>query len=442
MATQFTLPELGENIEEAQVISVMVAAGDSVDSEQAVIEVETDKAVMEVPIPQAGKVTQVMVGEGDTIKVGEPILSYDAGGGGAADAPAKEEAPAEPAPAAEPASAGDSPEPAAPAKPQAAAPPEPKIEESSDPAPQNIADGRLPVFASPTVRRLAREVGVDITNVEGTGPGGRISEEDVKKHARRGGSSAGAPAAGGAITAPPLPDFSALGSIERKSMSMIAKKTAQQMALCWATIPHVTLNETVDVTDLEAFRQANKKYVERAGGKLTVTAILVKLVTEGLKRYPILNCSFDQRAQELVYKNFYNIGVAADTPRGLVVPVIKNADTKSLADISVALGDMAAKARESKLAIEDMQGGTFTITNLGGIGVGHFSPIVNYPEVAILGIGTSRSTVTRIDGDLKDRLMMPVSLSFDHRVVNGADGARFLAWIKNAIEQPLGALLG
>jgi pyruvate dehydrogenase E2 component (dihydrolipoamide acetyltransferase) len=289
------------------------------------------------------------------------------------------------------------------------------------------------VFASPSVRRFAREVGVDITNVEGTGPGGRISEDDVKSFARTHGSGGGngraaVPSAG------PLPDFAKEGPVERESLSMIAKKTAEHMALCWSTIPHVTLNESVDSTDFEAFRQANNRVAEKAGGKLTPTAMLVKVVVEALKKYPICNCSYDAGKQELIKKGYYHIGVAADTPRGLVVPVIRNSDQKSLVDIAVELGEMAEKARKGKLALEDMTGGTFTITNLGGIGVGHFTPIVNHPEVAILGVGTARET--------EGKLMMPLSLSFDHRVVNGADGARFLTWIKNAIEQPLGALLG
>ncbi len=452
---EFKLPELGENIQEAQVVSVMVSKGDAVDAEQAVIEVETDKAVMEVPIPDAGKVTQMMVGEGDTIKVGDTILKYEAGGGAGKKAQEKEpeakqedskkqeestqesaEAPEQPA---APASA-DADEPAQTAEQADTASPV-KIEASSVPAPPNIDDDRVPVFASPTIRRLAREVGVDISRVEGTGPGGRISEEDVKRHARGSGGPAAGNGAGGAIKAPPLPDFSQLGKTERKAMSMLAKKTAQQMALCWATIPHVTLHEDVDTTDLEKFRQANKKFMEREGGKLTITAILVKLITAALKQFPSLNCSYDAQQQEMIYKHFVNVGVAADTPRGLVVPVIKNADQKSLLAIAKELGDMADKARSAKLALEDMQGGTFTLTNLGGIGVGHFTPIVNHPEVAILGVGTAKKTLVKIDGEIRERLMMPISLSFDHRVVNGADGARFISWIKNTIEQPLGALL-
>lgn len=438
MATEFKLPELGENIEQAQVVSVMVAPGDSVGGDQAVIEVETDKAVMEVPISSAGTIKQVMVAEGDTLKVGDTILSFEAGDGGSAkpattnqDKPA--DAPKAEQPKAEaPAKASPAPAPAPPAQ--------IKVDASDTPAPANIADDRLPVFASPSVRKLAREIGVDITRVEGSGPGGRIGEDDVKKHSRRGGGASGN-GTGGSIATPPLPDFSSYGQTERQAMSMLAKKTAQHMALCWATIPHVTLNEEVDVTDLEKFRQGNKKVMEREGGKLTVTAILVKLVAAALKQFPVVNSSYDATAQELVLKKFYNIGVAADTPRGLVVPVLKNADTKSLLAIAKELGDMAEKARASKLAIENMQGGTFTITNLGGIGVGHFTPIVNHPEVAILGVGTAKKTLVNIDGQHVERLMMPISLSFDHRVVNGADGARFLSWIKNTIEQPLGALL-
>jgi pyruvate dehydrogenase E2 component (dihydrolipoamide acetyltransferase) len=458
MATEFKLPELGENIEEAQVVGVMVSQGDTVDADQAVIEVETDKAVMEVPISAAGKIAQVFVGEGDTIHVGDTILSYEADGQDKGKAPPDK---TEPEAGQEPEDQGDEDEPEAKEKAadqdaqQQPAPeddggesadegePEaskPRTQDSSEPAPANVADDRVPVFASPTVRRLAREIGVDITQVTGSGPGGRIGEDDVKKHARRGGGRAAGDGAGQAIQAPPLPDFAAHGPVERQAMSMIARKTAQHMARCW-TVPHVTLHETVDVTDLEKFRQANKAVTERQGGKLTVTAILVKLVTAALKQFPVLNCSFDPSSQELIFKKYYHIGVAADTPRGLVVPVIRDADRKSLLQISRELGELAQQARDGKLALEQMQGGTFTLTNLGGIGVGHFSPIVNHPEVAILGAGTANQTLVPVDGEHRTRLMMPISLSFDHRVVNGADGARFVSWIKNTIEQPLGALL-
>jgi len=465
MATEFKLPELGENINEAQVVSVMVSEGDTVEAEQDVIEVETDKAVMPVPAPAAGTIGKISVKEGDKLKVGDLIATIEEGGSETGDDSGGEEKKAEKKPAkaaeseeAEEADKGQ--EQAASRKPQAE-----KVEaaagagtqwesqdvekvDSEDDADQPTerlhgdepGGDRLPVFASPSVRRFAREVGVDISDVEGTGPGGRISEDDVKSHAREHGSGNGRAAA--APSAGPLPDFSKEGPVEREAMSMIAKKTAEHMAKCWATIPHVTLNETVDATDFEAFRQSAKRIVEKSGGKLTPTAMLVKVVVAALEKYPICNVSYDAKKQELIKKGYYHIGVAADTPRGLVVPVIRNADSKSLTDISVELGDLAEKARKGRLALEDMTGGTFTITNLGGIGVGHFAPIVNHPEVAILGVGTARQQLVDRDGEIESRLMMPLSLSFDHRVVNGADGARFLTWIKNAIEQPLGALLG
>ena len=466
MATEFKLPELGENINEAQVVSVLVSEGDSVEAEQPVIEVETDKAVMEVPSPMAGTIARIKVGEGDTIKVGTVIATIDAAeGGGKAEAESESQADeteqAEPekaseAQASEQAESGGSKKAAG--KKQGA-----KVEASggagtpwdAQPVEQVHDSGvdddaherehgepggdRLPVFASPSVRRFAREVGVDITQVEGTGPGGRISEDDVKGHARAAGSGNGraaAPAAG------PLPDFSKEGPVQREPLSMIAKKTAQHMALCWATIPHVTLHESVDATDFEAFRQDAKAKVEKAGGKLTPTAMLVKVVVEALKRFPQVNVSYDAGKQELIRKGYYHLGVAADTPRGLVVPVLRDADAKSLTELSIELGELADKARKGKLALEDMTGGCFTITNLGGIGVGYFTPIVNHPEVAILGVGTARPQLVDRDGNVENRLIMPLSLSFDHRVVNGADGARFLTWIRNAIEQPLGALLG
>ncbi len=428
MASEFKLPELGENINEAQVVSVMVAEGDAVATDDPVIEVETDKAVMEVPLTVAGTVVKIHVAEGDTLHVGDVIATID----GAGDAPPEtkqEEPKAETPPAPQPEPVAQAPEPSPePAKPQAA-PTQVEV------AP---ADSGRPVFAAPHVRKFAREVGIDISRVEGTGPGGRISVDDIKAHAR---TSPAGDGGGAAIVAPPLPDFSSQGAVEAEPMSMIARKTAEHMALCWATIPHVTLHDTVDVTDLEAFRQSHKKQVERAGGKLTVTSMLAKLVTSALKEFPVANASIDMANQQIVYKKYYHIGIAADTPRGLVVPVIRDADKLTLTEVSVQIGEMAAKARAGKLALEDMQGATFTITNLGGMGIGHFTPIVNHPEAAILGVGRAVSTPVLVDGQMKTRLMMPLSLSFDHRLVNGADGARFMQWLKRAIEQPLSVLI-
>jgi pyruvate dehydrogenase E2 component (dihydrolipoamide acetyltransferase) len=272
--------------------------------------------------------------------------------------------------------------------------------------------------------------------VEGSGPGGRISVEDVKRHARE--HPAGAPAAPGAAPAAPLPDFTRWGEVEREAMSNVRKKTAQHMATGWVA-PHVTLHDKADVTDIEALRKRFQKRAEAAGGKLTITAILLKIVAAALKKHPQINCSIDMAKQEIVYKRFIHVGVAADTKRGLVVPVIRDVDQKNIIELSVELTEMAEKARSGKLSLDDMSGGTFTLTNLGGIGIGHFTPIINSPEVAILGVGRAHREPVWDDQaqSFEPRLMMPLSLSFDHRIVDGADGARFLRWMVEAIEQPL-----
>ncbi|MHB1158420.1 MAG: dihydrolipoamide acetyltransferase family protein [Phycisphaerales bacterium] len=447
MATEFKLPELGENIHQAQVVSVLVATGQTVAADQPVIEVETDKAVMEVPITVAGVIGAIRVAQGDMLKVGQVICTVEEGTaegtkgprdqgteekGSGTEGRRDEGKEAEPFP---PSSLSPSVPPSLSSPPPSLSSPPSSLSSS---VPQSLPQDRLPVFASPAVRKLAREIGVDITLVKGTDLGGRITEDDVKNHARS-APSIGVP---GSALPGALPDFTPFGRIERVPMSMIAKKTAQHMATCWANVPHVTLHQDVDVTDLELFRKAAKAGIEKQGGKLTVTAILVKLVVEALKRHPIVNASFDAAKQELVYKKYFHLGVAVDTPRGLVVPVIRNADQKSLADIAKELNESAIKSRDSKLTLDDMSGGTFTITNLGGIGVGFFSPIVNWPEVAILGVGTAAMRMRPYNGQMHERLVMPLSLSFDHRVVNGADGAKFLTWLKQAVEQPLGALLG
>jgi pyruvate dehydrogenase E2 component (dihydrolipoamide acetyltransferase) len=287
------------------------------------------------------------------------------------------------------------------------------------------------VLAAPSVRKFAREIGVDIAQVGGSGPAGRISVDDVKSHARR--MPAGA---GRGPVRKALPDFAKWGEIQRQPMSNVRKKTALQMETGW-TAPHVTLHDRADVTALEQFRQQYKGTVEQAGGKLTITAMLLRIVAAALRKFPELNCSIDMSQEEIVYKQYVNVGVAADTPRGLVVPVILNADRKTVTELSIELTQMAERARAGKLSLEEMTGGTFTLTNLGGIGIGHFTPIINDPEVAILGVGRSTHEPVWIDGQFQPRLIMPLSLSFDHRIVDGAGGARFLRWIVAAIEQPL-----
>ncbi|PON18071.1 branched-chain alpha-keto acid dehydrogenase subunit E2 [Candidatus Entotheonella serta] len=439
----FALPELGEGIESGDVINVLVAAGDRVVQEQSLIELETDKAVIEVPSPVNGVVQTMHVQAGDKANVGQLIVTFETEVGDAPAPPvasAPESAP-EPEPpvtsASEPAVADIAPA----ASPPVSESPVPVAAPAPIERPEPAVPQRLPAAASPSVRRMAREVGVDINEVKGTGPGGRISLEDVKTHARRlltdtGGyhATAGSPAAEPrAVT---LPDFSRWGEVEHQAMTSVRRATAEHMAQAWSTIPHVTQHASADVTVLEQLRKRYSPRAEAAGGRLTVTAIALKVVTAALKLFPQFNASIDMARQEIIYKHYYHIGVVVDTDRGLLVPVIRDVDQKSLIDLAVELNELAEKARDRKTTLAEMQGGTFTVTNLGGIGGSHFTPVINTPEVAILGLARSRMEATYIDGKFEPRLMLPLSLSYDHRLIDGADGARFIRWVVEALEQP------
>ena len=442
MAIEFALPELGEGIEEADVLRVLVSPGDAVEVEQGVIEVETEKATLEVPAPAAGRIGEVRVASGETIRVGQVIVTIEESGAGAAEesAPAAPEAAAPEAAAPEPAvpepavpesrAPATEPEPA-PARPAAATPPPP-----APPAPPPPAD--QPVFAAPSVRTFAREIGVDIREVAGSGPGGRISQDDVKRHARsspRTGPAGGAPAAGGGAPV----DFARWGEVERLPMSRVRRTTAETISRSWQS-PHVTLFQKADVTELEALRRRYRERVSRAGGgNLTMVAILLAVCASALKQHPRLNASVDPGAQEIVYKRHVHIGVAVDTERGLLVPVVRDADRKNVTELSAELAALAAKARDGKLGLDEMRGGSFTISNLGGMGTGFFTPILNPPEVGILGVGRAATEAVWDEGAgaFAPRLLLPLSLSFDHRIVDGADGARFLSWVVEALEQPL-----
>lgn len=438
MATDFKLPALGETVDSGTVVKLLVKEGDQIAQEQPVLELETGKAVVEVPSSVSGKITKVHAEEGATLKVGDIVLTVEGGANGAAPAPAAVEQKAEAKPAPEPTTAA---KPAAPApsangaaapQPEAAATKQPAAPApSSAPATGGSGDSAP---ASPTVRRLARELGLDIKQVSGSGPGGRISEDDVKQHAKQ--IVQGAATGGGGVAAMPLPDFSQWGEVERERLSNIRRATADHMARSWASVAHVTQFDKADITDLEAMRKRYGKSVEAAGGKLTVTAIALKVVAGALKKFPHFNASLDVAANELVLKKYVHIGVAVDTDRGLLVPVIRDVDRKNILELAVELGQIAARARDRKTGLDEMQGGSFTITNLGGIGGTQFTPIVNVPEVAILGISRGSMEPVWKDGAFVPRLMLPLSLSYDHRVIDGADGARFLRWIAEALEQP------
>jgi pyruvate dehydrogenase E2 component (dihydrolipoamide acetyltransferase) len=441
--TDFKLPELGEQIAGGDVLRVLVKPGDTLAKEQPVLELETDKATIEVPSSVAGVVKAVNVKAGDKVKVGQAILSVDDSGAAATTHAAKEAAPQQPAAQAD-APPPPAATPAAPA-PQRAAPPEPAppadraanvvdINRGARATAEAPTPEHPPAPAAPSVRRMARELGVDINEVPGTEANGRISIDDVKAHAKRlltSGPSRGA-------AAEPLPDFTRWGAVERQPMRAIRRKTAEHLSVAWATIPHVTQCDLADITALEETRKKFAKQVETAGGQLTVTAIAVKVVAAALKAFPQFNASIDLSADEIVAKKYVNIGVAVDTDRGLLVPVIRNADQKNITQIASELAQLSEKARSRKIALEEMQGGCFSISNLGGIGGTYFTPIVNAPEVAILGISRARMepVYNKESGQFVPRLMLPLSLSYDHRAIDGADGIRFLRWVVQSLEEP------
>ena len=460
--SEFKVPELGENVVGGDVMRVMVNVGDTIARDQPVLELETDKATIEVPSNVAGTVKEVRVKKGDKIKVGAVVFTVDdAAGNGAGASPAAGAAAAveQPAPKAEakpaeqpaPPAAGEKTDakPAAEHKvlamPQRSAEPARNPEPARNQEPARSAEpaqrerGRV-APASPAVRRLAREIGIVVDEVPGSGPGGRISQDDVKEHARRILSSVPSTALGAGGSAQraqrALPDFQKWGEVERQPLSNIRRATSEHLSYAWNTIPHVTQFDKADVTSIEALRRKYKDQVAKAGGNLTVTAMLVRILATAVRTFPQFNASIDTERGELVYKKYVNVGVAVDTDRGLLVPVIRNADRKNITEISVEIQQAAEKAREKKLTLEDMSGGGITISNLGGIGGTYFTPIVNWPEVAILGVSRATTEPVWRNETFEPRQMLPLSLSYDHRVIDGADAMRFLRWVVEAIEQP------
>jgi pyruvate dehydrogenase E2 component (dihydrolipoamide acetyltransferase) len=440
---EFKLPELGENIHQGDLVRLMVSPGASISAGEPVMELETDKAVVEVPSSVTGTIKDVLVKQGEKIKVGQVIFTLQAGATSSAQAQ-------------QPTRADQSHEEESRMAFQAAIHSEGKTEEQALPPEQPRApaistfsmpldldrsagvEHRGPVPAAPHVRRLARELGVDIHRVPGSGPGGRISEDDVKVYAK---GLLASVTSGGGFTAthfrqPKLPDFGKWGKIERVSMRGVRRKTAEHLWEAWTAIPHVTQNDKADITELEHLRARFGPKAAEAGGKMTVTAIALKVCASALKIFPQFNASIDMESEEIVYKQFINIGVAVDTDRGLLVPVIRDVDKKNIVELAAEMTQLSVKARDKKLSPADMEGGTFTITNLGGIGGTGFSPIVNYPEVAILGLSRSSMEPVWMNDKFEPRLVLPLSLSYDHRLIDGADAARFLRWIAEAFEQP------
>ncbi len=444
MAQEIRVPEVSDGVKQGTVISITVKVGEKVLADQTLLEMETDKAVVAIPAPAAGVISEVLVSEGSVVKIGEIIMRMEEAGAAAAAArPA-------PAPAAA-ALAAPAPAPARPA-PQ----PLPPAVEAAAPARfagvpvdlTTVRTGDAVAPAAPSVRRLARDLGVDIYQVQGTGPAARISEDDVRAYVRAAmqrltGGGGGTMAGGefpGLHAQRPLPDFTRWGPVHTEPLSRVREITADAMGYAWSTIPMVTQYDRADITRLEAYR---KRYNETApaGGKLTMTTILVKVCAAALKAFPRCNSSLDLAHKELVLKDYVHIGVAVDTPNGLLVPVLRDADRKGLEALAAELNDAAQRTRDRRISPAEMEGGTFTISNLGGIGGTAFTPIVYAPQVAILGVSKSSTEPVWNGGQFTPRLMMPLSLTYDHRVIDGADGARFLRWICEALEEPLNLVL-
>ena len=433
-AIEVKVPDIGD-FKDVPVIEVLVKPGDAVKKDDSLITLESDKATMEVPAPSSGTVKEIRVRVGDKVSEGVAILTME--GGDAKAAPSKPAAPAQSGaqlPAAKP----------APPAPAPLVAPLPAAQPAAAPAPAPIAaaahdETTHPAHASPGVRRFARELGVDVGRVTGSGPKGRILKEDIQdfvKSALAGGVPAAARPGGGGLTDLGLPawpkvDYAKFGPIEAKPLSRIQKISGPALARNWVMIPHVTQFDEADITELEAFRAKVNEENAKSGVKITPLAFLIKAVVAALKKYPTLNSSLD--GENLVLKHYWNIGFAADTPNGLVVPVIKGADQKGVAEIAKETSDLAGKAREGKLGPADMQGGTFSISSLGGIGGTSFTPIVNAPEVAILGVSKASMKPVWNGKEFAPRLIMPLSLSYDHRVVDGALGARFTTYLAQVL---------
>lgn len=441
---EFKLPDLGEGVHEGQVVNIMVQEGDSIDEFQPMMEVETDKAAVEIPAPKSGKIAKLHVSAGDSVQVGQVMVTIDESGtGGNGDGEGQATKEPDKAPAAQKEE---------PTEKKAAAQPKPQATPSSEaeaepveaaqphelPAAHLAAEG--PVPAAPVVRKLARELGVDIRQVPASGPGGRVLREDVERFAQ-GERRPSAPAEAGAPQLPSfdgeLPDFSQHGPIRREKVPQIRKTIARQMTRAWLSVPRVTHVDTADITDLERNRKSYNATLAEGEAKLTTTALMIKVLGAALRRYPAMNASYDTNTDEIIYKDYVHIGVAVDTPRGLVVPVLRDADKKSLQDVAQELTQIGENARNVKFEIKDLRGATFSITNYGAVGGILGTPMVNFPECGILGMGRAKWQPAVIDGEIKPRFQITLSLSFDHRIVDGADAARFTTDVIRALENPL-----
>ena len=433
MAVEIKLPALGEGVDSGDVLEIFVSVGDTVEKNETLVELETDKATVNIPTEVTGKITAIHVNEGDTVSVGSVMVSIEPS---EAAAPAPAPAPAAPAPTpAAPAPAPPAAEAPAPPTPPAPATPAPAPAPASPaPAPATSNGAGASVAAGPAMRRLAREVGIDLNAVAGTGDGGRITREDIMTVVRGNGGRVSSSGSG-------TGQSDGFGPVRIEKMPKIRQTIARKMHESWETCPRVTNFDDADVTDLEALRQNNKvDYAER-GIKLTTMPFLIKAVAMALKAHPVINASIDLDAGQIIYKEYVNVGIAVDTDRGLVVPSIRDADKMAIPDIAKSLGDLATKVRSGDFGVDDLRGGTFTISNLGAIGGTYSTPIINTPETAILLAGRSRKMPVVVGDEIMIRLMMPLSISYDHRLIDGGAAARFLNDVIAFLESPNKLLL-
>jgi pyruvate dehydrogenase E2 component (dihydrolipoamide acetyltransferase) len=449
MPRDFVLPDLGEGLTEAEIVKVLVREGDVIAEDTPLLEVETDKATVEIPSPMSGRVEKIHVASSQTVKVGQVLVTFADAGAAAAPPPGKP--------------AADTP---APARRLAPAPRTTGSDGRAAPTAPAEAPARSgPVPATPATRRLARELGVDLHAVRATGPGGRVTDDDVR--AAAGGAVAAPPAPAAApqpaapaerpartdtaaparplathVSEPPLPDFAQWGPVERQPLSHLRRTIAERMTLAATVIPHVTHFDRADITDLDGVIQRNLEAARARGVTLTLTAFILRAAALALGEHPTFNASLDAAAGQLVVKRYVHLGVAVATERGLIVPVLRDVDRKSVLDVARELGALARRVRDGKATLDDLRGGTFTITNVGALGGTGAIPIINYPEVAILGVARGRPEAAVRDGQVVPRLLLPLSLTFDHRVADGAEGARFASAIVRRLERPDELLLG
>nr|WKN37575.1 2-oxo acid dehydrogenase subunit E2 [Tunicatimonas sp. TK19036] len=456
MTKDIKMPKLSEDAESGTIVEILVQEGDEIEEEQSIVAVESDKASVEVPSPEAGTVKKISISEGDELSVGDVILTLEIGENGKEDEADEDEETEEKTEAKKKDKEGEEgdeeePEDEIKEKPKSEkekkddseesdeedAKAEQKEEKNKKEKPQESAED---VPAAPSVRRLSRELEVDIHQIDGSGPGGRITAEDVKAYAEK-GSNGKQDKSKKQPASTELPDFNQWGTTEREKLSSIRRITAESMSNAWQTVPHVTQFDQADVTELEKRQEAYEKQAEKSGGKLTLTATLLKVTAAALRAFPKFNASIDLDNEEVILKQYYHIGIAVDTEQGLLVPVIRDVNKKSVVELSVELPDIAEKAREGKLSSDEMQGGTFTISNLGGIGGTNFTPIVYHPQVAILGVSRTQIQPVYVNDSFEPRSILPLSLSYDHRLIDGAEAARFLRWICRALEDPMVALM-